>query len=227
MPMRVMSASSWLAFGVFVFGEQRGVADQAGSRRRGCCAPDSRRSRPCRRALASCEPRSVTRPSQKSTLPVTNAWSETRSSPLASSSATWRSAGADAVAVACSCARRRWRAGACASLASTSWCCTSPDTMNVLGELVARVDAGAARARVGGELLVDAEAALGLARPGARFEMLGGVFAFDQPGGRRNPGAADRPTATAPLRRAPCVSGDTRQVRSLPTMLRVARLRAL
>ncbi len=51
-------------------------------------------------------------------------------------------------------------------------------------ELVARIDAGAARAGVGRELLADAEAAFGFARPGARLEMFGNVRAFHQPGGR-------------------------------------------
>ena len=70
-----------------------------GSRRRAGCAPDSRRSRPCRRASHRCAPRSVTRPSQTSTLPREVAWSETRSSPLGVFVGHVAQAGADAVAV--------------------------------------------------------------------------------------------------------------------------------
>ena len=53
-----------------------------------------------------------------------------------------------------------------------------------LGELVARIHTSATGARISRELLVDTETTSRLTRPGARFEMFRGVFAFDQPGGR-------------------------------------------
>ena len=183
MPKRVMSDVELVAFGMFVFGEQRGVA-----RELVVDAEDAARRIVDARVLAA--ERSIVRAAQRhAAVPDIDAAGDER---LVGDALV-----AARVFIGHVAQRRRRRCSrACcmrtsalasrrvASLASTCWCCTSPDDHERFGELVARIDAGAARTGVGGELLADAEAVSGLARPGARFEMLGGVFAFDQPGRR-------------------------------------------
>ena len=132
-----------------------------GSRRRAACAPGSRRSRPRRRA------RRPATAQRHAAVPHVDAAADEAvvrhaSSPLATRCRRRGAApSADAVVVCFMTQRRRSTSSRVASLRrARPGAAASPSTAKVLGELVARIDADAARAGLRGELLADAEARL-------------------------------------------------------------------